>query len=172
MLTTFSHNPFQPPHFSVSHGTCPNIWDFNEIKSKRTQIPLKNTTNHTQISVSFLSSPHTKRLGWISKEVWWWSREAALALAPSPTPGHLSWSHGTAWPPCLGDHGMFGESIFHSLRGLPPGPVIRTIYVTVLPTPRTVWHPQLCSKGRSSTPVCWAGLSNISGVIAAGVYLS
>lgn len=61
MLTTFSHKPFQPPHFSVCSGMSPNIWDFNVIKSNWTQ---KNPEEHQKSHKrSFPSHPSPKPRG-------------------------------------------------------------------------------------------------------------
>lgn len=47
-------------------------------------------------------------------------------------PEQLSHPHGTVWPSRLGAWDVFGVSIFPLLRVLPPGPVIRGIYITIL----------------------------------------
>lgn len=131
MLTTFSHNPFQPPHFSVSHGTYPNIWDFNEIKSKQTQNPLKNTRKNT--NGSYPSSPAPVPHGWDGHP-----RGSGGDMGSLPWPSVLAPRQGSSpgpvavWPPCLGAWVVFGVSIFPSLHSMPPGPTIRSVYTTVL----------------------------------------
>lgn len=104
-MTTFSHNPFQPPHFSVSHGTCPNIWDFNKIKSKRILTPLKNTRKLTNSRFPPLRLPcRVAGMGVQGGLVVMWggchARAALLAL----------------WPPCLGAQVVLGVSTFPSLH--------------------------------------------------------
>lgn len=89
MLTTFSHKPFQPPHFSVSSGMSPTIWDFNVIKSNWAQKTLKNTRKVTNVQSSPNHPP--SHMGWDAKSIWWWCGVAVPI--PTTTPHQVAaWS--------------------------------------------------------------------------------
>lgn len=129
MLTTFSHNPFQPPHFSVSHGTCPNIWDFNEIKSKRTQNTLKNTRKNT--NGRYPSSPAPVPHGWDGRPRGSGGDVGSLPWPSVPAPRQGS-SPGPVVPCGHPAWVVFGVRIFPSLHSVPPGHTIRSVYTTIL----------------------------------------
>lgn len=82
MLTTFSHKPFQPPHFSVSSGMSPNIWDFNVIKSNWTQKTLKNIREATNGHSPPIHPP--SHVGWDAESIWWWRGVAVSILTTTP----------------------------------------------------------------------------------------
>lgn len=82
MLTTFSHKPFQPPHFSVSSGMSPNIWDFNVIKSNWTQKTLKNIRKATNGHSPPIHPP--SHVGWDAESIWWWRGVAVSILTTTP----------------------------------------------------------------------------------------
>lgn len=135
MLTTFSHNPFQPPHFSVSHGTRPNIWDFNEIKSKRTQNPLKNTRKATNGCFTPLQPPcRMAEMG----------VQGGLVVTRGGCSGPCSWPYTGAALPAPWRHvaTLLGCSggVWCEHLPLPPQPAtaIRGTYTTVLCP-----HPEL-----------------------------
>ena len=142
MLTTFSHNPFQPPHFSVSHGMCPNIWDFNEIKSKRTQNPLKNTRKTTNGCFPPLQPPCcTAGMGIQGGLVVMWGGCPGPCSRPHTRAALLAlWCHVATLLGCSG--GVWCEHL-----PLPPRPATRShnkeySYDCPLPTPRASWYPQ------------------------------